>query len=468
MESRQYFLDQNTGLSYAIVPESGAFDSLQTLVEVSSILADQDENIQVISNEVSTIVSQPRHTILAQRIVDTVESHARSSRPGPEMSQPPQDKPTRRRGSGAAQVRPCQVCGEVAGRHSYYGGEVCPSCRAFFRRSVQSGYNVSYCCVKNEDCTITLRTRKNCQFCRYKRCLDVGMKTTWVLSEDERKKKFEGKKISRKKKNDKENDEDTDEPLSGDFFVITDEETSQVNYLINLCGYYEQSKVSDMETDLIRDIIRMVAFRHPLPEEGQSQLRNVLTRRFFKIAKKIKEIQALPLKDREEITQKNIPSLVELQICTFFNPDLLWQEQLTSLVGSEEVEKLNKKLKSLRVAALDDYHISYSDMFRKSLCDKTENFLEIIRDIGSWPQDPFEYVLISMMMLFCTDLLQVKHHVQIQNFQNKYATLLYKYLNKKHKLEPGVAVSRFAGGINTISKCKLLQSIQLKLLKVEV
>lgn len=120
------------------------------------------------------------------------------------------------------------------------------------------------------------------------------------------------------------------------------------------------------------------------------------------------------------------------------------------MVGSEEVEKLHKKLKSLRVAALDDYHISYSDMFSKSLCDNTENFLEIIRDIGSWPQvqnikyeqrdlfnlfstlqDPFEYVLISTMMLFSTDVLQVKHHVQIQSLQNKYATLLYKYLNKK-------------------------------------
>jgi hypothetical protein len=29
------------------------------------------------------------------------------------------------------------VCGERAGKHSYYGGQVCPSCRAFFRRSVQ-------------------------------------------------------------------------------------------------------------------------------------------------------------------------------------------------------------------------------------------------------------------------------------------------------------------------------------------
>jgi len=71
-------------------------------------------------------------------------------------------------------------------------------------------------------------------------------------------------------------------------------------------------------------------------------------------------------------------------------------------------------------------------------------------------------------MLFSTDLLQIKHHVQIQNLQNKYATLLYKYLNKKHKPEPGVAVSRFAGGINIVSKCKLLQSLQLKLLKEEI
>ena len=141
MESRQYFLDQNTGLSYAIVPEvhvsyitrrrniyliksfpvwsiwfssntgwgeqylgRPGWEHSGKYVNVKPSYVMKTLSCKVISNEVSTIVSQPRHTILAQRIVDTVESHARSSRPGPEMSQPPQDKPTRRRGSGAAQV----------------------------------------------------------------------------------------------------------------------------------------------------------------------------------------------------------------------------------------------------------------------------------------------------------------------------------------------------------------------------
>ena len=64
--------------------------------------------------------------------------------------------------------------------------KVCPSCRAFFRRSVQSGYNATYFCIKvchswvvadrvslifhikDGNCEVTLKTRKNCQYCRYK------------------------------------------------------------------------------------------------------------------------------------------------------------------------------------------------------------------------------------------------------------------------------------------------------------
>ena len=60
----------------------------------------------------------------------------------------------------------CYVCGEKAGKHSYYGGQVCASCRAFFRRSVQSKYYEIFQCKFEKRCRITLQTRKTCQFCR--------------------------------------------------------------------------------------------------------------------------------------------------------------------------------------------------------------------------------------------------------------------------------------------------------------
>ena len=43
--------------------------------------------------------------------------------------------------------RVCKVCGEAAGKHSYYGGQVCLSCRAFFRRSVYSGQINANICI---------------------------------------------------------------------------------------------------------------------------------------------------------------------------------------------------------------------------------------------------------------------------------------------------------------------------------
>jgi len=84
----------------------------------------------------------------------------------------------------------CYVCGEKAGKHSYYGGQVCASCRAFFRRSVQSKYYEIFECKRDKNCVVNAQTRKNCQFCRFKKCLESGMKTSWVLSDEERNRRF--------------------------------------------------------------------------------------------------------------------------------------------------------------------------------------------------------------------------------------------------------------------------------------
>ena len=51
---------------------------------------------------------------------------------------------------------PCPICGMgETGTHNHYGGRACTSCRAFFRRSVQTNsYKVPHNC--NHICNINL------------------------------------------------------------------------------------------------------------------------------------------------------------------------------------------------------------------------------------------------------------------------------------------------------------------------
>jgi len=84
----------------------------------------------------------------------------------------------------------CKICGERAARHVHYGAITCFSCRAFFRRSLQNNTSAKYLCRRRSDCDINCKTRRNCQYCRYMKCLSIGMNPNYVLTEDEKKKRF--------------------------------------------------------------------------------------------------------------------------------------------------------------------------------------------------------------------------------------------------------------------------------------
>ncbi|XP_047390571.1 nuclear receptor subfamily 2 group C member 2 isoform X1 [Sciurus carolinensis] len=77
-------------------------------------------------------------------------------------------------------VEYCVVCGDKAsGRH--YGAVSCEGCKGFFKRSVRK--NLTYSCRSNQDCVINKHHRNRCQFCRLKKCLEMGMKMESVQSE---------------------------------------------------------------------------------------------------------------------------------------------------------------------------------------------------------------------------------------------------------------------------------------------
>ncbi|CAD5122673.1 DgyrCDS11082 [Dimorphilus gyrociliatus] len=66
----------------------------------------------------------------------------------------------------------CAVCGDNAACQ-HYGVRTCEGCKGFFKRTVQK--NAKYVCLADKNCPVDKRRRNRCQFCRFQKCLLVGM-----------------------------------------------------------------------------------------------------------------------------------------------------------------------------------------------------------------------------------------------------------------------------------------------------
>ncbi|KAK2149499.1 hypothetical protein LSH36_449g03009 [Paralvinella palmiformis] len=67
---------------------------------------------------------------------------------------------------------PCKVCGDKASGY-HYGVTSCEGCKGFFRRSIQK--QIEYRCLRDGKCLVMRLNRNRCQYCRFKKCLAVGM-----------------------------------------------------------------------------------------------------------------------------------------------------------------------------------------------------------------------------------------------------------------------------------------------------
>ncbi|XP_033116697.1 retinoic acid receptor RXR-alpha-B-like isoform X3 [Anneissia japonica] len=88
----------------------------------------------------------------------------------------------------------CAVCGDRAsGKH--YGVYSCEGCKGFFKRTVRK--DLSYACRDERNCIVDKRQRNRCQYCRYQKCIAMGMRReaivlTAVQEERQRKDKCSG------------------------------------------------------------------------------------------------------------------------------------------------------------------------------------------------------------------------------------------------------------------------------------
>jgi len=345
----------------------------------------------------------------------------------------------------------CLVCGEKAGKHSYYGGQVCLSCRAFFRRSVFSGYNNSYICAKQSKCEIRLKTRKSCQFCRYQKCCEAGMKASWVITEDEMREKMRQDNTSSLSPPDDSEDR-CKKPAQ--IAQLSPAELQVIDSLVEETGFFHPNKSEDLDIHLARQIVRLVAFHAPLDYLSQYQLKEVFLRRAKIFANKFAELDKLTLSDKIKLMMHNVGSVSQLHLCSMLTPDLVWLHQLSPLMGDCEVGKLNSKLIDLSVTGLENLHLSIKFFFP----DIKESESSLILSVANYlaDADEREMTLVCLIMLLSSDNLDVTESRQIERWQVKYATMLHRYLRTKHANKTDLSRLRLASAMSVMSKCREL------------
>ncbi|XP_067002454.1 probable nuclear hormone receptor HR38 [Anabrus simplex] len=99
-------------------------------------------------------------------------SSSASSSPGSVTAPPPRAPQQQGGPTPPSPSQLCAVCGDTAACQ-HYGVRTCEGCKGFFKRTVQKGSK--YVCLADKACPVDKRRRNRCQFCRFQKCLAVGM-----------------------------------------------------------------------------------------------------------------------------------------------------------------------------------------------------------------------------------------------------------------------------------------------------
>uniref|UniRef100_A0A8C6U6A9 Peroxisome proliferator-activated receptor delta b n=1 Tax=Neogobius melanostomus TaxID=47308 RepID=A0A8C6U6A9_9GOBI len=95
-------------------------------------------------------------------------------------------------GAGSGISVECKVCGDKASGF-HYGVHACEGCKGFFRRTVRMKLEYERC---ERSCKIQKKNRNKCQYCRFQKCLSLGMSHDAIrygrMPEAERKKLVAG------------------------------------------------------------------------------------------------------------------------------------------------------------------------------------------------------------------------------------------------------------------------------------
>ncbi|UJR13644.1 hypothetical protein I4U23_000656 [Adineta vaga] len=337
----------------------------------------------------------------------------------------------------------CVVCCAVA--HGYnFDAISCESCKAFFRRNALSNMD-RLKCRRDEDCEITLETRRRCKSCRLKKCFAVGMRKEWILTEEEKESKKRRIEENRRLR-----------------FPTNDETTStknDFNFPNLFSNKNERSSMKSQQTTQKDDIVANAvlayndSFKSDITSYGWSypvvrkitalcqiiNARSTTALRLINFYKRLRDFDILTETDQVNLVKNNLHCILVFHASLVYDP-----------VGDVyHEENTNRK------------PIHGTDIREVYGTDNYTRVTKIVRALNSIGQLDKRFIQVALVIfLFSTSLLTINNsseslttnHQQIFYIQNTYTEQLWLLVERIYGYVRAVHVFS-----TLISKCLHIQ-----------
>uniref|UniRef100_A0A8C1LYA7 Thyroid hormone receptor beta n=1 Tax=Cyprinus carpio TaxID=7962 RepID=A0A8C1LYA7_CYPCA len=317
----------------------------------------------------------------------------------------------------------CVVCGDKATGY-HYRCITCEGCKGFFRRTIQKNLNPTYACKYEGKCVIDKVTRNQCQECRFKKCIAVGMATDLVLDDSKRlakRKLIEENRERRRREEQQKTVWERPEPTQEEWELIRG--VTEAHMATNAQGNHWKQK---------RKFLSAVGVKEAKPEdigsapivnapegskvdiEAFSQFTKIITpaiTRVVDFAKKLPMFCELPCEDQIILLKGCCMEIMSLRAAVRYDPE---SETLT-LNGEMAVTRGQLKNGGLGVVSDAIFDLGVS--------------------LSSFNLDDSEVALLQAVILLSSDRPGLTSVERIERCQEEFLLAFEHYINyRKHKV----------------------------------
>ncbi|XP_013885032.1 thyroid hormone receptor alpha isoform X2 [Austrofundulus limnaeus] len=306
---------------------------------------------------------------------------------------------------------PCVVCGDKATGY-HYRCITCEGCKGFFRRTIQKNLHPSYSCKYDGCCIIDKITRNQCQLCRFKKCISVGMAMDLVLDDSKRVAKrrlIEENRERRKKEEMVRTLQLRPEPDGAEWELIRMVTEAHRNTHAS-----HKQKPKFLPDEIGHGQVMPTSNGDKVDIEVFSEFTKIMTpaiTRVVDFAKKLPMFSELPCEDQIILLKGCCMEIMSLRAAVRYDP----QTDTLTLSGEMEVKREHLKNGGLGVVS--------------------DAIFDLGKSLAQFNLDDSEVALLQAVLLMSSDRSGLMSVEKIEQWQDAYLLAFEHYINyRKHNI----------------------------------